>query len=623
MSITTFANLITTPSSKKIFLAEIKPSERLTAWTLSSGSIYYSDIETIDITSVEEDGTALTEVDTLAEVIAGKWYHGRGKLYLQATSGTPYAKVIVVNYKMYVATEPVFLNDRFYEGILLNIPIIKQQKSEIYWGVSIISSGEILLVNGGGAFDTIYKTYAWNNKSITILLGGEDLPYSEYTEQFGGIITNTGLRTDKFNIQYTDTKSEFEDTIPKNSFNTTDYPNLDDEDVGKAIPLLYGTVRKVPMICNTLSLGTATSLHSFKILDTSVCTVNSITQVYVNDVPVTHSSGSVSDASFKLATSTYSPGDSVTVSIIAAESNPIEQIKSVASNVLSVPYNSDNYNTSTVSIAVTDAEDYPCGLAVTEYVSFLEIIGQYMKSIMGSFFNDNSGKYSVKIWNTDIGEDLTTVDFSDIVEGSFNNASKTEDIRKIIRVGWNKNWGENTFAYKQLTSSITEKIYGITKTKTIPTLQSTSAGVDILLARLGIIFETETIRMKFETKIQLADKNISDRIQISFKRQARDSNIEWMDSSPIEINMINKDFINNKITVEADDLKGIGGSVGIWTDDTMDFPASMGGGSMITWDSSWSDEKKSYALSHAGYWTDDDGFIDSDDSESYNKSKWW
>ena len=157
MSITTFAKLITTPGSKKIFLAEIEPSERKISWTLHSGSVYYTAINVINITSVIEDGTTLTEVTTLAAVTAGKWFHGKDKLYLQSTSGTPYANVIVLNYKMYIATEDIMLNSIFYEGILLSVPVIQQQKSEVYWGVSIISAGAISIANNKGAFDVIYK----------------------------------------------------------------------------------------------------------------------------------------------------------------------------------------------------------------------------------------------------------------------------------------------------------------------------------------------------------------------------------------------------------------------------------------------------------------------------------
>ena len=622
MSITTFAKLITTPGTKKIFLVEIEPSEQKISWTLYSGSIYYTDVEAIDITSVVEGTTTLTEVSSISAITAGTWFHDVGKVYLQPSSGTPYSKIIVFNYKMYFATETINLNN-YYEGIVKGIPVIKQEKKELYWGVSIISGGNLSLINNNGFFEQIYKDYAWNNKNITILLGGEDLPYSEYTAQFGGQIIEKNLSTDKFDIKFEDKKNELEATIPTNNFSTTEFPNLDSEDEGKPKPLVYGTVYKIPVICTTKALGTATSLHSFKILDTSVCTVNTLSTVYVNDVSVSYQSASVSDASFKLATSTYSPGDSVTVDIIADVSNPIEQLKAIASNVLSIPYNSTNYDTATVSQAVTDSSVYPTGLFIGENKTFLDVIGDLMQSCMGSFFVNNSGKYSIIIWDTELDDDLTTIDYIDIIEKTFKINTILNNIRKTIRVGWRKNWDANTYAYKQLSSDTTEKIYGIKKTKTIPTLQSTEAGVNILVGRLGLIYESATAKIEFATKIQLAAKNIGDRIQISFKRRAEDTAIEWLDEIAVEIIEIEKDFTNNKITTVTDDLKGVGAAVGHWTEDSPVFPDAIGGGSAVSWNSSWSAAKKNYYKKHFGSWLSDDGFADNADSDSDKISRFW
>ncbi len=56
---------------------------------------------------------------------------------------------------------------------------------------------------------------------------------------------------------------------------------------------------------------------------------------------------------------------------------------------------------------------------------------------------------------------------------------------------------------------------------------------------------------------------------------------------------------------------------------TVNFPASVGGGSGDAWDSSWSDAKASYAANNWGYWCDADGFADSTDGRSKDVSRWW
>lgn len=622
MSITTFADLITTPKTKKIALVEIEPSERIVSWALYSGSIYRTAVAVIDILSVTEETTVLTEVSSIAAISAGEWYHGKDYVYLQPSSGTPYSKVIVFDYKIYYANENIVFNGNYYDGIVQSIPNVKQEKSGIYWGISIISGGNIILANDGSQ-DEIFKNYAWLNKNITILLGGEDLPYSEYKKQFKGKITRQKLSTSEMELIFEDTKNVLQMSIPTNVYNTDDYPNLDSEDDGRVKALAYGTVFKIPVVCTTKALGTSTSNHNFKILDTSVCSVQTINQVYVEDVAVSHQSGSVSDASFKLNTSTYSPGDFVTVSIVADISNPVEQIKHIASNVLSIPYNSDNYNTATISTAITETEIYPTGLYIGETKSFLAVIGELMKSCMGYFFNDNDGLYAITVWDILVEEDLDSIDYTDINEGSFSVSSEIEDVKKMVRIGWRKNWGSDTYAYKQLSSDTTEKEYDIVKSKTIPTLLSTLAGATILSGRLGMIFETETVKVAFATKIQLAEKNIGDRIYLSVKRRDGDDNITWLDNLMGEINRIVKDYTDNIIFIEMDDLKGIGYAVGHWTSDAPVFPENIGGGSAAIWDKGWSIAKKNFARANYGYWTDDDGFADSTDSTSYMKSRWW
>ena len=623
MSITTFAKLITTPESHKTYLVEIEPKYLIIDWTLLSGTTYYTDLVATEVSALNEDGTALTEVETLAGIAAGKWYHAKDKIYVQCTTGLPQAKTMVAAMKKYYATEDKIFGDNFYEGIVLSIPVIKQKKSEVYYGVSGISKGMLSLRNSLGALDEIYKKYAWNNQKLTVLLGGEDLPYSEYKKMFSGKITDKNLSTGMMDIKYEDTKTDLETDIPVNSFDATTYPNLNTEDIGRAIPLIHGTVFKVPAICTTAALGSSTSSHSFKICDTSVCSLSAISNVYVNDKGVSFLSSSISTASFKLPTATFSVGDEVTTTVIANEENPIEQIKAIASNVLSISYDSDNFSTSSISIASTAAADYKCGTYIGERKPFLKVIGELMQSCLGSFYSDNDGVYAINIWDVTIESDIPHVDYNHIIDGSLKINAKVENIRKTVRVGWRRAWGKNKYSYKQSTSESTEQLYGITRSKTIPTYLSDSTSADVLLARLGLMFESETNNITFKSKIQLAEQNIGDRISVSFKRNDTDDYFEWIDSAIVEINEITKDLLKNEITIKADDLKGVGSGVGLWAADAAVFPSFYGGGQMSAWDKNWTLAQKAYAKAHTGMWCDDNGFADPDDADSWNVSRFW
>jgi hypothetical protein len=638
MSITTYEELIADPNSLKIALMEIEPSEQLLYWTNHAGNIYYVEIESIHVLSVYEDGAALTEVSSLAAVSAGEYFHdtANNRIYAEMSgSDTPYQHDVVANYKMYICNNfgesGVIFNDRYYEPFLLSIPEIIQKK-DLFWGVSITSQGSASLINadigdGTGFFDSIYNKYAWNNKAITILWGGEDLPYSEYKKAFKGIIEQKNFTTDKFDISFVDKKDNWDTVIPINSFDQTAYPNLADEDVGKAIPVGWGIIKNQAVTCITRALGTATSTHTFKILDTSLNSIVSIDQVRVKENNVSHQSADVAAATFKLPTSTYTPGDLVTVDYHGYVSgsiveNPVVITRKIG-DIIGETYTSTTWNQTGVEAAEAEADDFQVGVCVDKFRQAIDVVSEIMKSCLGTFFVNNDGLYDISIWTPNLDEDLDNVNEDDILENSLSADSVKDDIRKTIRAGWKKNYQKNTYTYKSKSSNITERLYGITKTRTIPTLLSDADSVNIYLDRVSLLNTNGNIRVKFKTKLQLSEKNVGDRMTISIKRIPENDNIAWLDYVPLEIKEITKDFLNNQLNIVTDNLRGIGSEVGNWTDDTVTFPPELGGGSGDPWDDSWSQEKKNYALQHWGYWTDDDGFIDSDDSVTWNKSKWW
>ncbi|MBE3088025.1 MAG: hypothetical protein IMZ71_02765 [Chloroflexi bacterium] len=626
MSTTTFAQLISDAKSKKNFLVEIDPSEHVVGWTLHSGSIYKSEIGYFDVLSVTQDGTALTEAATLAAMGAGKWFWIAGWLYVQTTTGSIYSKVIVANYRMYYAKHAATFNDHYYEPFVLSVPAINQRKDDFFWGVSIIADGQVSLQNVDGYFDELYERLAWNAKACRILAGGEDLPYTEYAQMFQGTITDKNLGEELFDLILQDSKSVWEDSLVKTTFEKSAYANLHDEDVGKIVPLVFGTVFAMPVICTTRAKGTATSIHSFKAADVSVLGIKEITAVYVNNIAVGYHAGSIGSGTFKLSGSIYTPGDEVTADLKGFQSgtvlieNPIDVLKKIA-DIRGIT--TAEWDTDSLTAAKAEAVYTPIGLAVTEFTPTLDWASQIMRSCMGSFYIGNDGLYAVNTWDTDIPDDLDDISDVDIDIGSLQVVAKTEDIRKVVRAGWRKKWATGEFSYKQVTSLTTESVYGVTKAMTVETLLSSEAGATYLLDKLLLIYESTTLLITFTSKLQLASHNVGDRFTLTYRRLREDPDWAWLAGRVVEINSVSKDFDAAAITVTADDLKGIGGSIGHWTSDTPTFPDTIGGGSATPWDKTWTPERKAYAKAHFGYWTDDDGYADSTDADSFLISRWW
>jgi hypothetical protein len=620
MSITTFEKLINSATSRKTILVEIQPSQHVQDWDLHSGSIYKSTIGTVDVQSVYEDGSAYTVKTSISAMSASTYYYDGNILYVQCSSGTPYAKVIVANYKVYISNDAKVFNNHYYEPSLLTIPVIKQSKPELFWGVSIISSGKITLSNGG-LYDEAFHNWAWANKQITVLFGGEDLPYTEYDTIFDGIIIRKRFSTDKIDFDFEDKKRMFESSLPYDAFDATTYPNIDPEDVGKPIPYVWGTVSKMPVVCTNKQETTST--YSFKICSTSTHSISEINTVYVNDVARTALASDTGAATFTIDDAFYAPGDMVSVDCVGylsgtVLSNPIDILRELTV-LLEIP--DSDWDTTARATAYNDAADFPCCLVMDNFTPVIDSVAQLMKSCMGNFYINNDGKYTVTIWTPDISG--ATDSISDIEIRNLSVRSETETIRKILRCGWKKKWANDTYAYRQKTSGTTKYIYDIDRSRTVDTLQTTADGVDLWLARMELLYASSTNELSFDMKMQFIGKNIGDRFLISFRRRREDSDIPWISSMAVEIQSITKNFMDSIIKLTVDDLKGAGADAGKWTANPPSFPTGLGGASVTAWDSSWSAAQKSYAHDNWGFWTDADGLIDPADGTTLNQSRWW
>lgn len=635
MSITTFADLITKTAAHRICLIEIEPSELLASWTLYSGSVYYNEVGHFHVLSVEEDGVALTEATSIAGVTAGKWFFdaSTGRLYLQASSGSIFSKVIVANYRLYFSSNTattgggIIFNDRFYEPFLAATPPIRQKKTDLFWGVSTVSDGMVSLINHDGYFDAIYSRFAWSNKTLRVLLGGEELPYAEYQTLFAGVIFEKQFGKTLFELSFVDKKYDLSDNLVANEFTEGTYPYIEAQYLGQPIPMVWGTVYRMRATCTNGLQATATT-YGFKFADTSLGSVFQLSHVYVNGNRVPYASMDLSAGTFTLSQSVFRVGDAVSVDCMGYTSggalveNPVEILKAVLARH-GIAYNATNFDTTAMAAAVADAAVFPCGLAITEPIAVLDIVKDLMASCMGSLFNENDGRFAVAIWDTDQPASVTVVTELDIHQKTFGASARSEHVRKVCRVGWGRNWETEDYRYKQVTSQTAERVYGTTKSRTIPTLLSTAAGAEVYAGRALLMLESEVTVFQFTSKLLLAAHNVADRFAIAFKRTENSDNLPWADEQIVEIEEIEKDLDKAIIEIVARDLKEVGFAIGHWTSDTPTFPATLGGGSMTPWSSAWSAAQKAYAKAHAGYWTDANGFADPLDEDSRMISRWW
>ena len=632
MSITTLASLTSQISAQFTFLVEIYPSQHIQEWTEQEDTVFYNAIGTgLDVQSVYVDGSAYTEADNLTDLLATatQWFYDGSKLYVHVTgdAGTTLnTNTVVANYKVYYSNDAKTFNDVFYNPALQSVPNIRQTKQDLFWGVSIISSGKITLANDG-AFDTIYNSWAWENKRLNILFGGEDLPYTEYVSVFDGIITSKDFNMQTFSLAFQDKKEQLTSSIEYDTFSTGDFSDLNAEDVGKPVPHVWGVVKKMPAICINRDESPAPVNYEFKIADTTNHDIGNVTAAYVNDISKSVVSVDTGEGTFTIAATDYTAGDPVTADVTGFQSggenieNPIDILEELLELA---GYTDSDWDTTARATAKDKASQFPCGLVMNEYTGIIDSIGDLMKSCFGTFYINNDGEFTVKVFTPIAEPDLDTVDDLDIVNGSFSAKAMTSKIRKVFRCGYARNWAaDSSYAYKQTTATDTERIYDITKSRTVPTLLSNDNGAQIWLDRMKLLYETGITEIKFQSSLQFASKNIGDQMVVSFRRRREDSDITWLSERRVDLLSIFKNFQSKTMSFLVDDLKGIGDGVGHWTDPTLTFPDILGGGTFTAWDADWTEGQKDYAFQTWGFWTDEDGLIDADDSVTLNKSRWW
>ncbi len=269
MAITLFSDLITTPGTKKVVIAEIQPREDVASNTWTKGTndyriTYLQESITLHngathiinkaVTSVSKvvEGTAavaLTEQASQANVSANAnsyWHDTANQLLyvrLTGTSDDPETSVdaLMVTFTLYFATESVTLNDKFYEPRIESAPSISQETESILSGFSIIGAGDLVMNNNDGFFNVIIDKFVWENRIITIKFGGEDLVYSEYATVFTGQIYNKFWNEEEVSFNVRDNQTSLLRSIPETIYNDTDNPNADPNIIGLPVPIAYGT----------------------------------------------------------------------------------------------------------------------------------------------------------------------------------------------------------------------------------------------------------------------------------------------------------------------------------------------------------------------------------------------
>jgi hypothetical protein len=207
-------------------------SKRLMGWTLHSGSIYkLQDFDVASIVSIEDSGTAYTEVGSIAATTASKFYNDRANstLYIRTTgSDNPNSRFLVLTQKLFFSNVPITLpddlssgNDVYWEPMInstsqfgVEIDTINQASE------SLEGSGSLTLHNDGDFWPANFDKLFFENKPVWIYSYNRELPVSEAVLLFKGTIEKKSYSKSSIQFGLKDLLAELKSPIS--------LPNIED-----------------------------------------------------------------------------------------------------------------------------------------------------------------------------------------------------------------------------------------------------------------------------------------------------------------------------------------------------------------------------------------------------------
>ncbi len=633
------------------------------------------------VEQVMESGAALTEraSTALVDANAGSWYWDRAtaRIYVHCTgSASPYAKSLQAMIQFYFTDRAGRIyNGIYYDPRVMNLPTLSMRVEAKFGDAPQIGGGKLELSNQDGFFDLL-SHLDWNAGATRILMAADDpLPagwvyamppegaYTEpgsvgaYTEvSQAGALVPTGdlsllrnlatyaehdvigtwktIRWEKTNAEFVleleERKGVLKRKIPTAMWTRDDWPKMEEKSIGKVKQLAYGYVYDVRPVCVDVEA------FRFRVAGHAVYDIaevrvfDGVTESWVG-VPI--STKDAANAEFTLAPSVWTPEQEIACDFVGMR-NPdgtiMENPSDVVADLIFVQAGEASAYKHSASFATSktffelgpdrfghDVVFLSPGIHIEKETEVATIIGDINAAVGSYLFNDFDGKYRYVAFNPPQGN--TAMPFSGDREiASFEENIDTKDVLSQIKVEY------QIHAMRDF-----KQVYIAPRPSGQYFQQFPQAAVDVMertplhrssdaayVGQRAVRMRGEPARM-YRARVNWRGWTLlpADYVHIQRPRGAVDAVFEVLE---IKRSLANRMWVD----LILGDLHGMKNEPGHWTEDAPVFPASLGGGSAETWDKNWTAAQKAYARQNFGYWSDDNGFADSTDPDSYNAGVW-
>lgn len=279
------------------------------------------------------------------------------------------------------SNKEVYIDDIFYEPLINSIPSLSQQQDLVNYDKLSTINGSIILNNVGGLLD-FYKdeNIYGNTANIYHLPDGAEInrTRSELQQLGQFLIDDYDLSLQEMDVRIQDKRLENDADMPTEEFNSTDYPDIDEDIEGELIPDMYGQVRRSEAIpVNSNATGTISYRQAL-----SLTTLGTV-QVLLDEVWTdrTPTATDLTTGSFTLSQADgrkdgAADGDPLECRVVDSigEINTYasDVIKQLNLNYLGLEFNSSNYDTTEYGNEETELA--PIGILFNEQIKVSEAI---------------------------------------------------------------------------------------------------------------------------------------------------------------------------------------------------------------------------------------------------------
>lgn len=462
----------------------------------------------VTVGSVQEDGTELTERATYSLMYANAssfyWDEDNQIIYVRMINDDyvhEHNMVLGITLKLTNDSLADDLGEGHYEERLFGVPSVSKTKDNHVYGLIQHAGGAFEIANSDGALDWIAGADYYGQQSV-LKHGFEGLAYASYQQVLRNYIESAEFDWDAIRFHLRDDRQRLSRKVPLNTFDQATYPNLNDDDVGKPIPIFYGPRHNVPVICVDKEAGGSPS-WTFKVCDIADHPdgIEAITAAYVNGVSKTPTPN-LATGTFTLATGDYTGTEKVTFDgkgLHDSGDNYIEKALDVIKDLLSVylliTYDGTNYDTTAWAAAEANALNNNVGLWIDSPTEIIELIEKLCSSVMGNFIRkDSDGKYTFRITNIEAASTVTVI--KEHYQESPLISPDSESLLSVVRVGYNKDIGENSYSWDKQDSERTRIFSKYTKDRDLEleTLLISSADArELAVALYGLFNDAEPI----------------------------------------------------------------------------------------------------------------------------------